>query len=66
MARSVESSEPGAVERFEAMRLLRERLVLTEAICHVLDATDGLDLDLLAHAALTGTARNCFAEQLRR
>ena len=52
MPRLVGSSVPGQVERFRAMDLLRERVVLTRAVCEELNRHDGRDPDLRARTAL--------------
>ena len=51
--RLVESSDPGAVERFEALRLLQERVVLTTAVCRELQRTGGTGPYGRADAALS-------------
>ena len=50
--RLVASSDPGAVERDRAWWLLRERVVLTTAVCHELRRTNGDYTDGRARAAL--------------
>ncbi|MDP9459860.1 MAG: hypothetical protein M3Q22_06295 [Actinomycetota bacterium] len=51
--RLVASSDPGAVERFTAWRLLQERVVLTTAVCRELQRTDGVGPYGRADAALS-------------
>jgi hypothetical protein len=50
--RLVASSDPGAVDRDRAWWLLRERVVLTTAVCHELRRTNGDYTDWRARAAL--------------
>ncbi len=63
--RLVASSNPGAVERDRAWWLLRERVVLTTAVCHELQRTNGGYTDLRARAAL-GVLRRWVGERYER
>lgn len=50
--RLVDSSEPGAVSRDQAMWLLHERVVLTTSVCRELRRCEGNYVDSRARAAL--------------
>jgi hypothetical protein len=50
--RLVSSTDPGAVARDQALWLLRERVVLTTAVCHELQRSNFRYIDSRARAAL--------------
>lgn len=50
--RLIDSSDPTAVPRAEAMQLVHERLALANAVCAALDVSEGRYVDEVASAAL--------------